>query len=151
MLVSLLDDTPGLLPLGEDPREEWNWFAPLLRIGLARPREFSAHLTALGVHNSVGSHGLTAADRRLLFARYMRDPCLRARTAIDSLAAKLLAQAGEQWQRLRDSKIHWYAPIVPRGSIVLFSGGVVHGTYLPKAWTRPRYSLDMRVVGVAKP
>jgi dTDP-4-amino-4,6-dideoxygalactose transaminase len=92
MLVSLLADTPGLFPLGEDPEEEWNWFAPLFRIGLARPREFSAHLTALGVHNSVGSHGLTAADRRLLFARYVREPCLQARTAIDVALAVVLSE-----------------------------------------------------------
>jgi hypothetical protein len=33
-----------------------------------------------------------AADQRLLFARYVRQPCLRARTAIDLTLAVVLSE-----------------------------------------------------------
>jgi hypothetical protein len=40
-----------------------------------------------------------------------------------------------------------YAPPVPLGSVVLFEHNTDHGTYWRPAMTRPRYSVDFRVVG----
>jgi perosamine synthetase len=50
----------------------------------------SVHLAALGIPNSVGSHRLIAADQRPLFASYVREPCPRARIAIDTTLAVVL-------------------------------------------------------------
>lgn len=110
LLVSLLVDTPGLHPLEEETREGWNWFASLLHLELARPREFSAHLAALGIPNSVGSHGLIAADQRPLFTSYVRQSCQRARTVIDGTLAVVLSD------RDTDDRIRGMASTIAEGA-----------------------------------
>lgn len=91
LLVSLLADTPGLVPACEGVGKEWNWHCPVLRIELPHPRQFSARLAALGVANSVGTYGLTAAELRPVFREYAREPCIRARARIDNTLAVVIS------------------------------------------------------------
>ncbi|MCK2237421.1 MULTISPECIES: DegT/DnrJ/EryC1/StrS aminotransferase family protein [unclassified Crossiella] len=95
LLTDLLRDVPGLTISAPDGPERWNGHSPLLRIGLERPREFSAYLsTTHGVANSIGSHRLTAADQAPAFVEHVRrrQPCLRARAVVDTTLAISLVE-----------------------------------------------------------
>lgn len=106
-LASMLAEAPGLRPIETARLEEWNASSALFRIDLSRPRKFCAHLSAAGVVNCVGSYRMVAADQLGLLGRYVTDPCLRARTAIDTtLAIPLSPHHDESRIRWLGSTIH---------------------------------------------
>lgn len=111
LLVSLLADTPGLVALGDGYGEEWNWHCPVLRVELRRSRQFSARLAELGVANSVGTFGLTAAELHPVFREYARTPCLRAREVIDTTLAVVIGE------RDGDDRIHDIAATITKEAI----------------------------------
>jgi perosamine synthetase len=92
LLTSLLSDALGIGLIRQDWDEEWNWHSPVLRLGLSRSREFTTHLSGLGVPNSVGTFGLISAEQRPVFADYARGPCLRARAVLDSTLAVVIGE-----------------------------------------------------------
>jgi perosamine synthetase len=89
-LLDALEPDPSLRELTPAPDEQWNHFAPLLRIGLPHPREFARHLARQGVPNSTGSFGLVSCDTRPMFTQPNRTPCRGAAQILDHTLAVIL-------------------------------------------------------------
>jgi dTDP-4-amino-4,6-dideoxygalactose transaminase len=87
LLLSLLDRTPGIVPLHSGPDERWNGYAPLARLTLPAPRRFCERLAALGVPNSVGTFRLVPTDQRPAFSDPAQPPCRNAAAIIDTTLA----------------------------------------------------------------
>lgn len=103
-LIALLDGTPGLKPISPRPGEDWNGYSPLFHLDLNDPRRFCEHLAETGVPNSIGTHGLTAAHLRPIFAP--ADPCPNAETFIDAMLAITLSEHDD------DDRIRGYAHLI---------------------------------------
>jgi dTDP-4-amino-4,6-dideoxygalactose transaminase len=93
--------TPGLDPVPVGPDERPNCYSPLWHVQLPRPREFCAQLVTRGVPNSVGTFGLTSADRHPACAPLSPPPCPTAAAAIDSRLAVIVSVTDTD-QRLHD-------------------------------------------------
>jgi perosamine synthetase len=87
LLLSLLDGTPGVVPIHPGRDEEWNGYSPLARLMLPAPRAFCERLAARGVPNSVGTFRLVPTDRRPPFVHPTRPPCRNAAAVIDTTLA----------------------------------------------------------------
>jgi perosamine synthetase len=107
-LLDALKPVPGLRELAPAPDEEWNYFAPLLHIGLPHPREFAGHLARLGVPNSTGSFGLVPCDTRPMFTVPDRAPCHGTAQILDGTLAVILTG------RDTSQTIDRYAAIIAR-------------------------------------
>jgi dTDP-4-amino-4,6-dideoxygalactose transaminase len=105
-LQAMIEGTPGITLPALRPGESWNGYAPLFRLDLPRPRAFSQRLATCGVPNSVGTFGLTACDRRPLFAQYASVPCRNAARLIDGTLAVALTNTDT------DDQIARYAGII---------------------------------------
>jgi dTDP-4-amino-4,6-dideoxygalactose transaminase len=103
LLLVLLTDIDGIevLPIPAD----WNGYAPLARLHVARPREFSVHLAELGVPNSIGTFHLRACDQRPMFAS-QGPPCTNAAAFIESLLAPVITDHDD------DERIQRHADII---------------------------------------
>ncbi|MCO1575856.1 DegT/DnrJ/EryC1/StrS family aminotransferase [Crossiella sp. SN42] len=100
LLSETLRDVADLVIPHDQGPETWNGHSMLAHVGLPNPREFSACLAARGVPNSIGTHGLISADQVPAFADYVQQPCLRARTVVNTmLAISLPADATEEQVR----------------------------------------------------
>lgn len=103
LLSGLISAAPGIRVLPAEP--EWNGYAPLARVGLPRPREFSRHLAGLGVPNSTGTYHLVSCDQRPMFtSRY--PSCPNAAAFLDSLLAVVVTDRDD------DKQICRYADII---------------------------------------
>ncbi|WP_017545487.1 DegT/DnrJ/EryC1/StrS family aminotransferase [Nocardiopsis prasina] len=92
-LLHALEGTPGLRPLVPSPDEEWNAYAPLLRLDLPRPRAFAEHLAARGVPNSTGSFRLVPCDTRPMFTDQPGAPCRGAAEILDHTLAVIVTES----------------------------------------------------------
>ncbi|ATM24610.1 hypothetical protein SMD44_p10111 (plasmid) [Streptomyces alboflavus] len=90
-LLHALEQAPGLTACAPTAREEWNAFAPLLRLSLPRPRAFAEHLAQLGVPNSTGSFRLIPCDARSLFP-HSGKPCRGAAEVLEHMLAVILTE-----------------------------------------------------------
>ncbi len=108
LLLSLLDQTPGIVPLGQAPGEEWNGYSPLARLTLPAARAFCGHLAARGVPNSVGTFRLVPTDQRPPFRDPTRLPCRNAATLIDTTLAVVVTDHDT------DQRIAAYAQTITR-------------------------------------
>ncbi|MEV0003431.1 aminotransferase class I/II-fold pyridoxal phosphate-dependent enzyme [Micromonospora sp. NPDC050980] len=106
-LAGLLAATPGL-KAATDAAAGDNGYSALFRLELERPRAFCEHLARLGVPNSVGTFGLTAADRRPALARYAGSPCSQAEMVIDRTLAVVLTDHDTE------ERINGYAQTISR-------------------------------------
>lgn len=95
-LTRFLDGVPGLHALRPAPDEQWNHYAPLLHLGLPRPRAFAEHLARLGVPNSTGSFRLVPCDSRPQFYSPQRPPCLGAARILDHTLAVVLTERDDE-------------------------------------------------------
>lgn len=126
-LLHALSQTPGLAVLPPAVGEDWNGFAPLLRIGLPQPRAFAEHLARQGVPNSVGSFRLVPCDTRPMFASSDRTPCRGAAKIVDRTLAIVLTE------RTTVATLDHYCAVIVREAAT---------------WaTRPNASTDDRVSG----
>lgn len=91
-LLHALEPASGLRALAPAPHEEWNCFAPLLHIGLPRPRAFAEHLAQQGVPNSAGSFRLVPCDTRPMFTGPDRAPCRGAAEILDHTLAVIVTE-----------------------------------------------------------
>jgi dTDP-4-amino-4,6-dideoxygalactose transaminase len=107
-LLRNLEPVPGLRALAPVPGEEWNCFAPLLRIGLPDPRAFAKHVARQGVPNSAGSFGLVPCDTRPMFKRPDRMPCRGAAEILDHTLAVILNE------RDTEGAIDQYVAVIAR-------------------------------------
>ena len=98
-LLDAVAHVPGLTPIPPDARHDWNGYAPLLRVELERPREFCARLAAQGVANSVGTYGLTTADRLPSLQSLDLSACPAARADLDTTLA-VVVHEGDTEARL---------------------------------------------------
>jgi dTDP-4-amino-4,6-dideoxygalactose transaminase len=98
-LLDAVAGAPGLTPIKPGPRHDWNGYAPLLRVVLERPRDFCAGLARRGVHNSVGTYGLTTADRLASLNDLALAPCPVARADLDTTLA-VVVHEGHSTARL---------------------------------------------------
>jgi dTDP-4-amino-4,6-dideoxygalactose transaminase len=98
-LLDAVADAPGLTPIASDRRHDWNGYAPLLRVDLERPRDFCARLARRGVPNSVGTYGLTTADRLASLKDLALAPCPAARADLDTTLA-VVVHEGDTDMRL---------------------------------------------------
>jgi hypothetical protein len=66
---------------------------------------------------------------------------------VDRKFSKILpAQEGRTFINLTDiQELHFERPILNPGDMVVFSGFTVHGTWIERRMTKPRFSLDIRV------
>ncbi len=92
LLEDALAGAPGLDPVPAAAGEQPNGYSPLWHIRLPRPRAFCAHLAARGVPNSVGTFGLTTADRHPACAELGPTPCPNAARMIDSRLAVVISE-----------------------------------------------------------
>jgi dTDP-4-amino-4,6-dideoxygalactose transaminase len=106
LLTLLLADVPGLRIDEPDERHEWNGYAPLLRIELPRPRDFCRRLTELGVPNSVGTYGLTTADRLRSLKDFRLGACPVARASLDVTLAVVVNETDS------DARLHQMAQTI---------------------------------------
>lgn len=106
-LLYTLEQVPGLTALAPATGEDWNGFAPLLRIDLPKAREFSEHLAQLGVPNSTGSFRLIPCDTRPMFSPRGR-PCRGAARILDHTLAVLLTERDDE------ATLDHYAAIITR-------------------------------------
>ncbi|MFC9585819.1 DegT/DnrJ/EryC1/StrS family aminotransferase [Streptomyces yangpuensis] len=87
----------GLTPLRPAADEEWNHYAPLLRISLPRPRAFAEHLAHQGVPSSTGSFRLIPCDTRPPFtATTQAAPCRGAAEILDRTLALVLTERDDE-------------------------------------------------------
>ncbi|MFE2727130.1 DegT/DnrJ/EryC1/StrS family aminotransferase [Kitasatospora sp. NPDC059327] len=100
LLTDLLTDVRGLRPVQAGPREQWNHYGPLLRLTLARPRDFCRRLAEQGIANSVGTYGLTTADRLPSLAEHSLQPCPTALRSLDETLA-VVVHGGHSDEQLR--------------------------------------------------
>ncbi len=107
-MLHRLEATPGLRALTPAPGEQWNYFAPLLRISLPHPRAFAEHLAQQGVPNSAGSFGLVPCDTRPMFSKLGQAPCRGAAQALDRTLAIILNE------RDTEEAIDRYAAVITR-------------------------------------
>ena len=107
-LLNAVARTPGLAVLSPAVGEDWNGFAPLLRIELPEPRAFAEHLARQGVPNSVGSFHLVPCDTRPMFTRSDRIPCRGAAQVLDRTLAILLTE------RTTTSTLDHYRAVITR-------------------------------------
>ncbi|MFI0928656.1 DegT/DnrJ/EryC1/StrS family aminotransferase [Streptomyces sp. NPDC021012] len=98
-LLDAVAHVPGLTPIPPDARLDWNGYAPLLRVELERPREFCARLAEQGVANSVGTYGLTTADRLPSLQSLGLTACPAARADLDTALA-VVVHEGDTEARL---------------------------------------------------
>src|SRR5262249_42178405 len=108
LLASLLHDTFGIAPFPLPTGEEWNGYAPLLRLTLPAPRAFCVHLAQRGVPNSVGTFGLVPTDQRAPFTNRDHRPCPNAARFIDTTLAVVLTDHDS------DERIREYAHTITR-------------------------------------
>ncbi|MGO1052958.1 DegT/DnrJ/EryC1/StrS family aminotransferase [Crossiella sp. CA198] len=100
LLTEHLSGAPGLIILYAAGPESWNGHSLLAHLDVSDPREFCAYLAVRGVPNSIGTYGLTSADQVPAFGAYVEQPCLRARTVVDTmLAIRLPAEVTEDQVR----------------------------------------------------
>ncbi|MBR8742582.1 DegT/DnrJ/EryC1/StrS aminotransferase family protein [Nocardiopsis sp. MG754419] len=92
-LLHALGRTPGVRPLLPAPGEEWNGYAPLLRLDLPRPRAFAEHLAVRGVPNSTGTFRLVPCDLRPMFTDPPTAPCRGAAEILDRTLAVVVTEA----------------------------------------------------------
>lgn len=107
-LLNAVAQTPGLTVLSPAVGENWNGFAPLLRIELPRPRAFAEHLARLGVPNSVGSFHLVPCDTRPMFTSSDRPPCRGTAEVLDRTLAVLLTE------RTTETTLDHYSAVIAR-------------------------------------
>ena len=107
-LLDAVDQLPGLSELAPAAKEEWNGFAPLLRIDLPNPRGFAEHLASQGVPSSTGSFRLVPCDTRPMFASPDRIPCPGALQILDHTLAVVLAE------RDTEETLARYAAVIAR-------------------------------------
>jgi perosamine synthetase len=98
-LVDDVAQAPGLTPIEADGRHDWNGYAPLFHVALERPRDFCVRLAERGVPNSVGTYGLTTADRLPSLKDLALSECPSARTDLDTTLA-VVVHEGDSDTRL---------------------------------------------------
>ncbi|HTJ68158.1 MAG TPA: DegT/DnrJ/EryC1/StrS aminotransferase family protein [Actinospica sp.] len=108
MLLEAVDHVPGVSELVPAVGEEWNCFAPLLRIDLANPRGFAELLASQGVPSSTGSFRLVPCDTRPMFASADRMPCRGAAQILDHTIAVVLTE------RDNEATLERYAAVITR-------------------------------------
>lgn len=91
-LLAAVAQTPELVVLSPAGGEDWNHFAPLLRIKLPHSRAFIEHLARQGVPNSVGTFRLVPCDTRPMFTSSDRPPCRGAAQILDRTLAIVLTE-----------------------------------------------------------
>lgn len=106
-LLRALEHAPGLVALAPAAGEQWNGFAPLLRIDLANPRAFAEHLAQRGVPNSTGSFQLVPCDTRPMFTT-SDHPCHGAAHILDHTLAVVLTDHDTE------TTIERYAAVIAR-------------------------------------
>jgi perosamine synthetase len=106
-LLDALEEVPGLIALPPAAGEEWNGFAPLLRIDLPSPRAFAQHLAQQAVPNSTGSFRLVPCDTRPMFTNSGR-PCRGAAQVLDHTLAVILTE------RDTETTLDRYAAVIAR-------------------------------------
>ncbi|WP_067472994.1 DegT/DnrJ/EryC1/StrS family aminotransferase [Nocardia amamiensis] len=106
-LLNAVEHIPGLTALSPAAGEQWNGFAPLLRIDLPNPRGFAEHLARRGVPNSTGSFRLVPCDTRPMFPSPDR-PCRGAAQILDHTLAVVLTE------RDTDTTLDQYAAVIAR-------------------------------------
>lgn len=107
-LLHSLEHVSGLRALAPAAWEEWNGFAPLLRIDLPNPRAFAEHLAGKGVPSSTGSFRLVPCDTRPMFAAPDRLPCRGAAQILDRTLAVVLTE------RDTETTLDEYAAVIAR-------------------------------------
>ncbi|MFF9785713.1 DegT/DnrJ/EryC1/StrS family aminotransferase [Streptomyces nigrescens] len=89
-LYELVGETPGLTVHAPVPEDTPNGYSALWRVGLDRPRDFSARLAEAGVANSVGTYRLRAAHQHPACQDLSPAECPRAAEAVDRMLAVTL-------------------------------------------------------------
>ncbi|MDX3099000.1 DegT/DnrJ/EryC1/StrS family aminotransferase [Streptomyces sp. ME19-03-3] len=109
-LLRALAGARGLAPLQPAADEAWNYYSPLLHIGLPNPRAFAEHLAQLGVPSSTGSFRLVPCDTRPMFTGGDWDPCRGAAQILDGTLAIVLTERDDE------AILDRYAAVITRES-----------------------------------